>query len=107
MTEPSPPKSAAISDKPTAPSTQDATSSGAAALATADAQSLEVLFSRDPFEMIVEDEKGARNFETIVAALRRQRAAWKAAEAAGATSARRKAAKAKVTTSLAELGLDD
>ena len=106
MTEPSPPKSAEISLSPTVGGQAVQIYSGAIALAQADAQSLEVLFSRDPFEMIVEDEKGARNFETIVAALRRQRAAWKAAEAAGATRAP-KAAKAKVTTSLAELGLDD
>lgn len=84
----------------------------ASPLAEADAQSLEVLFSRDPFEMIAEDEaavaagREARNFPTIVAALRRQREAWRKAEAAGATRAAQPK-KAKVTTSLAELGLDD
>ena len=110
MTEPSPPKSAQTlsvatqSSLPSAAATAEAQTSAAAALAAADAMSLEVLFSRDPFEMLVEDEGGARNFETIVAALRRQREAWKRAEANGATRAP-KAAKAKVSTTLDDLGL--
>jgi hypothetical protein len=104
MTTPSVPKSEATSSAP-------ASSGVPSPLAEADAQSLEVLMSRDPFEMIVEDDsevasaREARNFPTIVAALRRQREAWKRAEATGATKAP-KAAKAKVTTSLEDLGLE-
>ena len=86
----------------------------ASPLAEADARSLEELFSRDPFEMLAEDSaevranRPARNFPTIVAALRRQREAWKKAEAAGAIKGPAKAPKAaKVQVSLADLGLED
>lgn len=126
MTEQSPDKSAATSVLPTsAPGAVPSPSP----LAEAQALSLEVLMSRDPFEMLVEDEKWSkdegsgqwrhsdgrlrpsdpRNFTEIVAALRRERARWKTAEAQGATRAPKatKAAKVKSTTSLAELGLDD
>lgn len=95
-------------DSPTEPS------SPPSPLAEADARSLEELFSRDPFEMLAEDEcerkagRTPRNFPTIVAALRRQRENWKRAEAAGATKGAAKAPKAgKVQVSLADLGLDD
>jgi hypothetical protein len=83
---------------------------GPAALAQADAQSLEELFSRDPFEMAAEDSAAQsagtapRNFPAIVAALRRQRSAWKIAETQGAKQGKAKAPKASV--SLADLGLE-
>ena len=95
-------------------STPSASTAIPSPLAEADARSLEELFSRDPFEMLAEDEcerkagREPRNFPTIVAALRRQRENWKKAEQAGAVKGAAKAPRAsKVQVSLADLGLDD
>ena len=55
---------------------------GQEALAEASPSSLEELFSRDPLEMAVEDDtQGGRNFETIVAELRKMRERHKETEA--------------------------
>lgn len=89
----------------------------ASPLAEADPQSLEVLFSRDPFEMIAEDTaaevagKPARNFPTIVAELRRHLARYRADLLAndGTKKATRgpKPPKIKSNTSLDDLGLGE
>lgn len=70
-------------------------------LAEASPTSLEELFSKDPFEFSKQDE------ETIVKALRAQRANWVLAEAGGATKAPgvKAAPKAKETLNLDDLGL--
>ena len=67
-------------------------------LAEASPNSLEEFFSRNPRDMIREDRAGAKNIETIVRELRRQRERWKLDEVQGATKARVKKPKADTAT---------
>lgn len=79
-------------------------------LSEADPTSLDELFSRLDAHITLNTLRGPAaqgDLDAIVRELRRQRAAWAKAEAEGKTRAPRAKATPKVSTNLADLGLDD
>lgn len=92
-------------DEPLEPSNEPQ-APGPSPLAETDPSSLDEEFSRDLAAL--SPEQRAESVRRIVTELRRQRVAWKVAEAFGATKAPKAKRAAKPgKTSLADLGLDE